>query len=285
MPVPESAEKIWDSLYPLLDRISPMVGWQFPWKGDPVFVITRRTALGLLKALDSFPLTEDGWAATWQSLVRQNPAAIPRVLAELEAREERRRVREAEEAQRAALAAERERLTEEHRLLEQQWLAADSVYLPELGVTVWEGAVYAYYHRRLGKMLGPATRAHVEVVTGPSRERNRSAGLRVNDAIVSTILLGPVGLLAAYSGPKFLGSAVFTFPDGSSFERGLADKPAIARAQAETVRFNALTASPAEPSGRDGITSELERLAALHSQGALSDEEFGLAKKRLLSQD
>jgi hypothetical protein len=32
-------------------------------------VIVRRTGLGSLKVVDNFPLTEDGWARAWQSLV------------------------------------------------------------------------------------------------------------------------------------------------------------------------------------------------------------------------
>jgi hypothetical protein len=40
---------------------------------------------------------------------------------------------------------------------------------------------------------------------------------------------------------------------------------------------------PAAPAaGGDGTTAELERLAALKNQGALSDEEFAAAKKKLL---
>jgi hypothetical protein len=50
-------------------------------------VLVRRTALGSLKVVDSFPLTEDGWARAWQSLVRQNPAATSQILARLAARE------------------------------------------------------------------------------------------------------------------------------------------------------------------------------------------------------
>jgi hypothetical protein len=64
------------------------VGWHFqpPAKGGPVFVIMRSGVL-TAKVVESFPLTEDGWTRAWQSLVRQNPAAVPQVLAALEARE------------------------------------------------------------------------------------------------------------------------------------------------------------------------------------------------------
>lgn len=89
MPVILPSEQVPGAPYPLLDGISPTLGWEFrpPAKGGPAFVIVRRTALGSLKVVESFPLTEDGWARAWQSLVRQNPAAVPQILATLRARE------------------------------------------------------------------------------------------------------------------------------------------------------------------------------------------------------
>ena len=88
MPVILPSEQVPDYPFPVLDGVSPTVGWQFrpPAKGGPVFVVMRRTGLGSLKVVESFPLTEDGWASAWQSLVRQGPATIPQVLATLEAR-------------------------------------------------------------------------------------------------------------------------------------------------------------------------------------------------------
>jgi Short C-terminal domain len=50
-------------------------------------VIIRRGAMGGLKVLESFPLTQGGWASAWQSLAAQNPAALPKVLARLRDRQ------------------------------------------------------------------------------------------------------------------------------------------------------------------------------------------------------
>jgi hypothetical protein len=51
-------------------------------------VIVRRTGFrDSLKVVETFPLTEDGWASAWQFLVALNPAAVPEVLARLRARE------------------------------------------------------------------------------------------------------------------------------------------------------------------------------------------------------
>jgi hypothetical protein len=89
MPVIQPNEQITVVPYPLIDGISPTIGWQFrpQAKGGPAFMIIRRSGLGSLKAAESFPLTEDGWASAWRSLVAQNPAAAPKVLAVLAARE------------------------------------------------------------------------------------------------------------------------------------------------------------------------------------------------------
>ena len=89
MPVVRPGEQVPAVPYPLLDGLSPTIGWQFrsQAKGGPAFVIIRRRGLGSLKVVESFPLTENGWASAWQSLVTQNPAAAPKVLAALRARD------------------------------------------------------------------------------------------------------------------------------------------------------------------------------------------------------
>jgi hypothetical protein len=101
MPVILPSEQVPGYPYPLVEGLNPTIGWHFrpPAKGGPVFAIMRRTGLGTLKVIGTFPLNDDGWASGWQSLVRQNPAAAPRVLARLQAREAdaaRLRAREAD---------------------------------------------------------------------------------------------------------------------------------------------------------------------------------------------
>jgi hypothetical protein len=89
MPVILPSEQVSGYPYPLVEGLNPTIGWYFrpPAKGGPAFAIMRRTGLGSLKVIGTFPLTADGWASAWQSLVSQNPAAIPKVLARLQARE------------------------------------------------------------------------------------------------------------------------------------------------------------------------------------------------------
>ena len=89
MPTIGPSEQVAAGPYPLVDGISPTIGWQFRsrGKGGPVFMIIRRSSLGALKVVESFPLTEDGWSSAWQSLTTRNPAAVPQALAALRARE------------------------------------------------------------------------------------------------------------------------------------------------------------------------------------------------------
>ena len=89
MPVISPSERDLGGAYPLLDGVSPTIGWQLQpqAKGGLSFVILRRTGLGGLKVVESFPLTEDGWTHAWHSLATHNPAAVPQVLVKLKARE------------------------------------------------------------------------------------------------------------------------------------------------------------------------------------------------------
>ena len=101
MPVILPSEQVPGYPYPLVEGLNPTIGWHFrpPARGGPAFVIMRRTGLGTLKVVGAFPLTDDGWASAWQSLVTQNPAAAPQVLTRLQAREvdaARLRAREAD---------------------------------------------------------------------------------------------------------------------------------------------------------------------------------------------
>lgn len=91
MPVLGPGERDRSAPYPLRDGLDPTIGWSFGRKGDsgPAFAILKRAFFGSgsFKVAKSFPLTDDGWAQAWQSLAKQNPAAIPQVRATLAARE------------------------------------------------------------------------------------------------------------------------------------------------------------------------------------------------------
>jgi hypothetical protein len=87
MPIIGASEQL-PTPYPLADRASLTIGWQFKpeAQGGRAFVIIRRGASGRLKVVDSFPLTESGWASAWRAFVTSNPAAAPGVVSLLRQR-------------------------------------------------------------------------------------------------------------------------------------------------------------------------------------------------------
>jgi len=88
MPVIRPGEMYDGPPHPLVDGVSPTIGWQKQpeARGGPVFVIIARTRLGTLRAAGRFPLTEDGWDQAWQALVKANPVAAGKAWAVLAAR-------------------------------------------------------------------------------------------------------------------------------------------------------------------------------------------------------
>ena len=88
MPVIRPSEQYSGPPYPLLEGLSPTIGWQWApaAKGGPAFVIISRTMLGSFKVLQRFPLTDDGWAKTWHGVVKLSPDAAGKIRVRLEAR-------------------------------------------------------------------------------------------------------------------------------------------------------------------------------------------------------
>ncbi len=188
-----------------------------------------------------------------------------------------------------------------------KWELQDVVWLPDLGVAIYDGTVYkhgadradGYDHQAVRErkrptqmgQLGALPDARAEVVAGKVGKR-RTGGDRVGDVIALAAVAGPLALLAGASRAG-TGLAVVAFSDGTVREKLFTDKSSLARAQAQAVRFNALAAAAvagdaASASGEDspndgsGVAAELERLAALHSAGVLDDEEFRAAKSRVI---
>jgi hypothetical protein len=88
MPVIGLSEQDRSVPYPLLDGLKLTIGWHFRGQSDSgaAFVILRRRWLrGTFEVIESFPLTEDGWAQAWQSLANQDPEAARKVANKLDA--------------------------------------------------------------------------------------------------------------------------------------------------------------------------------------------------------
>jgi hypothetical protein len=108
---------------------------------------------------------------------------------------------------------------------------------------VYDGQVYAQSigvaMGREGRALGSLAGARAEVTGGQAGHR-RGGGKRTADAALATVVLGPVGLLAAGSRKGVKGTAFIIFADGRLHEKQLTDAQGLVKAQADAVRFNAL---------------------------------------------
>ena len=74
------------------------VGWQEDRKAGPSFVVVHSRGYMTSKVTERFPMTEQGWSLAWDALVGHDPASAERILAILENREARQRVRDAHTA-------------------------------------------------------------------------------------------------------------------------------------------------------------------------------------------
>ncbi|HKR69503.1 MAG TPA: hypothetical protein VJT16_11740 [Streptosporangiaceae bacterium] len=74
------------------------VGWQEDRKAGPSFVVVQTRGYMTSKVTERFPMTEEGWSLAWDALVGHDPASAERILAILENREARQRVRDAHTA-------------------------------------------------------------------------------------------------------------------------------------------------------------------------------------------
>jgi uncharacterized protein YbjQ (UPF0145 family) len=89
MPTIRESEKLPSGMpYPVVDGLPRTLGWQ--WHSDSqaaAFVLIGRGRMGGYKILDSFPLTEEGWAAAWRSLAETDILAAEKIMAALAERE------------------------------------------------------------------------------------------------------------------------------------------------------------------------------------------------------
>jgi hypothetical protein len=252
-------------------------------------VIVRRTAfLDSLKVVETFPLTEDGWARAWQSLARQNPDAIPRILAKLEAREAA-----GARSQAASELAARTFIT----LHEVAYLGG---YIPEPVITAGERYDVRFLENQLAVFACRRADALAEVpygqvehveIGGPGLVKSGGGfvggGFGTTGAIEGMAIAAVLNALTTRTSIKtvvriqgtdcelfFLHTRVTPEQLRIEMSRPLgAIRSARAAAGETRQEARAVSPSPAE---------ELSKLAELLEKGLLTREEFDLMKAKLL---
>jgi hypothetical protein len=299
MPVILPREQAPGAPYPLLDGISPTLGWEFrpPAKGGPAFVIVRRTSLGSLKVVDSFPLTEDGWARAWQSLVRQNPAAVPQILAKLGAREAdmaRLRTRDADSREAAELEA--------RALVSLRGVAYLGGYVPEAAITpgglydvlFLEDRLVAFAYRQV-KVLVEVLYSQVEDVEigGPGLVKTGGGfvggGFGVSGAVEGIAIAAVLNAMTTRTSVKTVmriqgtNCELFLLHTKLTPEqlRIAMSRPLGAIRSARVPRAAGRTQHEA-PFAAPSPVEELTRLADMLEKGLLTREEFDMMKAKLL---
>jgi hypothetical protein len=280
------------------------VGWQDVRKAGPGFVVTARTAIGNIKVLQRFPLSERGWADAWQLLSRLDAsaaAAIEARLAELEAG------RHAAEA-RAALAA--------RSLCYLRSVTFDSG--SDSGPLA-KGQRYDLRFQDDRIMVCAQSSAHavvelpyadvenVEVSGAASQPASVMLGwisglgllgaflgflvLRLPGLLLGAVVLGLVGGLIAAAASKnetivrVRGrSAEFQFLDplkrADEVRRALSE-PLMAIRKANAARADR-TNEPAEPTS-DSVADQLSKLASLLQQDLITRDEFERLKAKVIA--
>jgi hypothetical protein len=296
MPVIRPSERSSEP-YPLVDGISPTIGWQWRTEeeGGPAFTVITRSVMGTRKVRERFPLSADGWARAWSDLVRLSPANAAQAENAL-----RRRAAE------STVQDQRRRASAEVPVLEARTLAA-----------IRGAALLGGYASGADMVVGERYDARfLEDRLGIYPARLPDAVLEVPYGDVEAVDIGGPGMVK--SGGRFVGGG---FGAAGALEgmavaavlNALTTRTTIttvARVQAVGAELflleTAMTpqqlrmhlsrplgvirlAQAARPDdrpapGRASLVDELARLASMLDSGLLTREEFDTLKARLLSQ-
>jgi Short C-terminal domain len=280
-------EEIWSGTpNVLVDGGRYTLGWQ-GWperKGGPGFVIARRSSLGTLKVVERYPLTVEGWAQAWQSLVEIDAPMVEKVRAVL------------------ARRAEEDSGFAERRALDARSLS----YVPRI---IYVGgyssrpelaAGHMYELRFLEDRLSVSRQGSLQALTefsyadiqavevaGPGLVKRWSPGQQA----MLTAAFGVSGALVAYGSTRIKTFVRVQSRDGELFflhtellpedlrihlSRGLG-----AVREAQTSAADSLDNQSQPCSG--SLVDELTRLAGLLDSGLLTREEFDQLKAKLIA--
>jgi hypothetical protein len=270
----------------LLDEGRYTIGWQ-GWpekKGGPSYVTVRRSALGALKIVARFPLTDAGWTQAWRALVKLDSATAKAVLPVL--------------AHRAESASG----LEERKKLDARSLA----FLPEVifvgGYLAGDGLVAGQMYElrfladrlsvfRNGSLTALAEFSYADVqaveVAGPGRVHNWTPGQQAMLAAV----FGLTGALVAYSSTRIKTFVRIQTADSELFFLHTVLLPDDLRIHLSrgigAVREAQVSASGSADNGSQlgsaSLVNELSRLAGLLDTGLLTRAEFDQLKAKLIA--
>ena len=157
----------------------------------------------------------------------------------------------------------------EMRRSQGQAIAPDATF-PALGVQVRGDAVESYGAPWGASALGPLAGAEARLTDGAQAW---SPGRAV---------FMPVGFTGLATKTK--ATAFVIFADGTYHETPLNGNAAVRAAQAEAVKLNLLAGAAAGPAPQqDDVAVVLRKLASLHDEGLLTDEEFAAKRAEVIA--
>ena len=149
-------------------------------------------------------------------------------------------------------------------------VTAPDATFPALGVQVREGAVQNYGAPLGAEALGQLAGVEARLTDG---SQAWSPGRAV---------FMPVGFTGLATKTK--ATAFVIFADGTYHETPLNGNAAVRAAQAEAVKFNLLVGAPALPAPQqEDVAVVLRKLASLHDEGLLTEEEFAAKRAEVIA--
>ena len=145
----------------------------------------------------------------------------------------------------------------------------DAIF-PALGVQVRGESVESYAAPFGAPALGPLAGAEARLTDGSQAWSPGRA------------MFLPVGLAGLATKTK--AAAFVIFADGKYHETALNGNAAVRAAQAEAVKFNLMAGTPTPPAQQqDDVAAVLRKLASLHGEGLLTDEEFAAKRAEIIA--
>jgi Short C-terminal domain len=149
---------------------------------------------------------------------------------------------------------------------------APEAVFPALGVQVRGDTVEKHLPGYQTRPLGPLAGAQAQLTDGHQAWSPGRA------------MFLPIGMAGLAT--KTRATAFVIFPDGSYHERALDGNKAVGAAQSEAFKFNLLASPPAaqppQPAQED-TAATLRKLASLHDEGLLTDEEYTAKRAEVIA--